>query len=203
MAESSRQFDSRAQISLRVAEGEAQRLGAEHIGTEHLLLGLTRDAEGVGARVLREFGIEAERVQSVLELMAAARPVEGGWRVATRVTPVGEQPQPAPLPTPAAAKPAWSARATKAIDLAEDEARRLNHSRIGTGHLLLGLIREGDNVATGMLASFGVQDQAKPQTPPDVFRHAEWRAESQRRSAAYLEAIGERVRTVLGQSPPS
>jgi ATP-dependent Clp protease ATP-binding subunit ClpC len=158
-AGSSQQFEQEAQAALRFAEEEAQRLGAEHVGTEHLLLGLMRDVEGISARVLRQFGVGNEPVLSAVELMATTRPIGGGWRAATRVTRAGEQPQGGEItPTPAATSPTWSLRANKAIELAEDDARQLNHSHVETGHLLLGLIREADNMATGLLASLGVRD---------------------------------------------
>jgi len=199
MPESTMPLDSGAEVALRVAETEAMRLAANHVGTEHVLLGVVSDVDGIAARVLHEFGIDLERIRTAIQVMASGRPVGGGWR-GSRIVPGGEA-SPAESSTPAAADtPAWSPRANKAIALAQDEARRIEHSTLGTGHLLFGLIREGDNMATGILASYGVQRRVTADAsavPPPA---AEWGAESRRLSADYLGAIHDRVLAVLSES---
>jgi len=126
-------FTRRARHVLQLAQEEAVRFNHNYIGTEHLLLGLLREGEGVAAKVLSQLGVEVDRVRSSVESVVGRgdRPVLGE---------VGLTP-----------------RAKKVIELALDEARRLGHHYIGTEHLLLGMLREGDGVAAGVLESFGLQ----------------------------------------------
>jgi hypothetical protein len=125
-------FTDRAREVLTQAQDEAQRFNHIHIGTEHLLLGLLRVEDGLAARVLRELGVELPRVRTAVEfiMQRGDRPVAGEVGL-----------------TPAA---------KRVIELAIDESRRLGHRYIGTQHLLLGLVREGEGVAAGVLESFGV-----------------------------------------------
>ena len=124
-------FTERARRVLTLAQAEAQRLHHNYIGTEHLLLGLVREGEGVAAKVLANLGVELNKVRSAVELIiGGGRPVAGE---------IGLTPP-----------------AKKVIELAVDEARRLHHSYIGTEHLLLGLVREGEGVAAGAMESLGV-----------------------------------------------
>ncbi len=125
-------FTERARKVLSLAQEEAQRLQHPYIGTEHLLLGLVREGEGVAAKVLSNLGVELTRVRSTVELI-----VGRGDRIV-----LGEIPL-----TP---------RAKMVIELAVDEARHLNHPYIGTEHLLLGLVREGAGITVGALQSLGV-----------------------------------------------
>ncbi len=125
-------FTERARKVLSLAQEEAQRFQHPYIDTEHLLLGLVREGEGVAAKVLSNLGVELTRVRSSIEFI-----VGRGDRIV-----LGEIPL-----TP---------RAKKVIELAVDEARRLNHQYIGTEHLLLGLVREGEGIAAGALDSLGV-----------------------------------------------
>ena len=118
---------------LHLAQEEAQRFQHNYIGTEHLLLGLVREGEGVAAKVLRNHGVELNRVRSAVEFIRGR-----GDRIVLGA--IGMTP-----------------RAKQLIELAVDEARRLNHHYIGTEHLLLGLVREGEGVAAGILASLGVK----------------------------------------------
>jgi excisionase family DNA binding protein len=126
-------FTRRAQTVLTLAQEEARRLNHNYIGTEHLLLGMIREGEGVAAKVLANLGVDLNRVRSGVESIIGRgdRTVQGQ---------VGLTP-----------------RAKKVMELAVDEARRLGHHYIGTEHLLLGLIREGDGIAAGVLESLGVQ----------------------------------------------
>ena len=125
-------FTERARKVLTLAQEEAQRFNHNYIGTEHLLLGLVREGEGVAAKVLSNLGIELTKVRSAVEFIIGRgeRSVMGE---------IGLTP-----------------RAKKVIELAVDEARRLGHHYIGTEHLLLGLIREGEGIAAGVLESLGV-----------------------------------------------
>jgi len=125
-------FTERARKVLRLAQEEAQRFQHDYIGTEHLLLGLVREGEGVAAKVLSNLGVELTKVRSSIEFI-----VGRGDSIV-----LGENPL-----TP---------RAKKVIEFAVDEARRLNHQYIGTEHLLLGLVREEDGIAAGALESLGV-----------------------------------------------
>src|SRR5450755_1573206 len=132
MADRFDKFTERARKVLQLAQEEAQRFNHNYIGTEHLLLGLVREGEGVAAKVLANLGVELNKVRSAVEFIIGRgdRTVAGD---------IGLTP-----------------RAKKVIELAVDEARRLNHHYIGTEHLLLGLLREGDGVAAGVLEKLGV-----------------------------------------------
>ena len=125
-------FTDRARKVLTLAQDEAQRFNHNYIGTEHLLLGLVREGEGVAARVLENMNVELAKVRTAVEFIIGRgdRPVVGE---------VGLTP-----------------RAKRVIELAIEEARRLGHNYIGTEHLLLGLVREGEGIAAGVLESLGV-----------------------------------------------
>jgi hypothetical protein len=125
-------FSDGARRVLTFAQDEAQRFQHNYIGTEHLLLALVREEDGVAARVLMDLGLELSKVRTAVEFIIGRgdRPTRGE---------VGLTP-----------------RAKRVIELAIDEARRLGHRYIGTEHLLLGLVREGEGVAAGVLESMGV-----------------------------------------------
>ncbi|MGE5595593.1 MAG: ATP-dependent Clp protease ATP-binding subunit [Hyphomicrobiales bacterium] len=125
-------FTERARRVLTLAQEEAHRFNHNYIGTEHILLGLVREGDGVAAKVLANLGVELNKVRSAVEFI-----IGRGDR--TVLGEIGLTP-----------------RAKKVIELAVDEARRLNHSYIGTEHLLLGLVREGEGIAAGVLESLGV-----------------------------------------------
>ena len=126
-------FSERARRVLSLAQDEAQRFNHSYIGTEHILLGLVRENEGLAARSLSNLGVELTKVRSAIEFIIGKgeRPVSS--------ENIGLTP-----------------RAKKVIEVAVDEARRLNHQYIGTEHLLIGLMREGEGVAAGVLESLGV-----------------------------------------------
>src|SRR4030081_2662879 len=132
MADRFDKFTERARKVLQLAQEEAQRFNHNYIGTEHLLLGLVRECDGVAAKVLGNLGLELNKVRSAVEFIIGRgdRTVAGD---------IGLTP-----------------RAKKVIELSVDEARRLNHHYIGTEHLLLGLVREGEGIAAGVLESLGV-----------------------------------------------
>src|SRR5881227_3026748 len=105
-----------------LAQEEAQHFQQNYIGTEHLLLGIEREGEGVAAKVLTNLGIQLSDVRQAVEFI-----IGRGDRIISGE--IGLTP-----------------RAKKVIELAVDEARRLNHHYIGTEHLLLGLVREGEGI---------------------------------------------------------
>jgi ATP-dependent Clp protease ATP-binding subunit ClpC len=132
MADRFDKFTERARRVLTLAQEEAHRFNHNYIGTEHILLGLVREGDGVAAKVLANLGVELNKVRSAVEFI-----IGRGDR--TVLGEIGLTP-----------------RAKKVIELAVDEARRLSHSYIGTEHLLLGLVREGEGIAAGVLESLGV-----------------------------------------------
>ena len=125
-------FTERARKVLSLAQEEAQRINHSYIGTEHLLLGLVREGDGVAAKALQNLGIALPEVRRQVEFV-----VGRGDRIV--LGEIGLTP-----------------RAKKVLELAVDEARRINHHYIGTEHLLLGLIREGEGIAAGVLVSMGI-----------------------------------------------
>ena len=134
-------FSERARRVLSLAQEEAQRFNHNYIGTEHILLGLVREPDGVAAKVLGTLGVELNKVRSAVEFIIGR----------------GER--------SAAGEIGLTPRAKKVIELAVDEARRLNHHYIGTEHLLIGLMREGEGVAAGVLESLGVNlDKVRAET---------------------------------------
>ncbi len=134
-------FTERARKVLSLAQEEAQRFQHNYIGTEHLLLGLVREGEGVAAKVLLKLGVELQKVREAVEFI-----IGRGDRIV--LGEIGLTP-----------------RAKKVIELAVDEARRMNHHYIGTEHLLLGLLREGEGIGAGVLESLGVRlEQARRET---------------------------------------
>lgn len=125
-------FTERANRVMLLAEDEAKRLNHGYVGTEHLLLGLIREGQGVAARALAEVGINFNQVRAEIE----------------KIIGRGEQ--------IAEGKLGFTPRSKKVLNLAIDEARQLGHNYIGTEHLLLGLIREGEGVAARVLRELGV-----------------------------------------------
>ncbi len=132
MADRFDRFEEEARRVLSLAHEEAQHFNHNYVGTEHLLLGLVRERDGLAAKVLANLGVELNKVRSAVEFIIGRgdRPTTGE----AGLTP----------------------RAKKVIELTLAEARRLNHHSIGTEHLLLGLLREGEGIAAGVLESLGV-----------------------------------------------
>lgn len=126
---------------LRLAQEEAQRFQHNYIGTEHLLLGLLDEPGGGAGKLLNELGVEPEKVRSALEFI-----IGRGDRIV--LGEIGLTP-----------------RVKKVIELASDEARRLNHQSLSTEHLLLGLIIEGEGIAAGILEALGINlEQVRSKT---------------------------------------
>ncbi|MCX7799163.1 MAG: ATP-dependent Clp protease ATP-binding subunit [Fimbriimonadales bacterium] len=125
-------FTERARKVVFYAQEEAQKFGEGYVSTEHLLLGLVREQDSVAARVLDKLGVSLSRIRTEVEKQLPRGDVRNNQEMS--LTP----------------------RAKRVIDLAYDEARNLNNNYIGTEHLLLGLIREGDGLAGRVLSKLGV-----------------------------------------------
>lgn len=124
-------FTERAQKVLALAQEEAARLGHNNIGTEHILLGLIREGEGIAAKALVALGLGLEKIQDEVETLIG-RGQEQPFNIA------------------------YTPRAKKVIELSMDEARKFGHTYVGTEHILLGLIREGEGVAARVLNNLGI-----------------------------------------------
>jgi ATP-dependent Clp protease ATP-binding subunit ClpC len=125
-------FTERAQQVLVLAQEEAKRLNHNFIGTEHILLGLVREGSGIAARALQNLGVELSRVRSEVEKIAGK----------------GEKIQVQGI--------SYTPRAKKVIELAIEEGQNLGHNYVGTEHLLLGLLREGEGIAAQVLSNLGI-----------------------------------------------
>lgn len=153
-------LNDEAKQALRLAQEEAQRFNHNYIGTEHLLLGLVRQEASLAAQVLESLGVELQKVRSSVEFI-----IGRGDRLV--LGEIGLTP-----------------RSKKVIELAIDEARRINSKEVGSEHLLLGLVREGEGIAAGVMESLGVTLQRVrratlealglpvPDAPPDPTRPA-------------------------------
>ncbi len=169
-------FTKRAKQVLQLATEEARSFNHPYIGTEHILLGLIRESEGIAARVLDDLGVKLPQARSAVEFIVGVG--EGSGRTDQELT----------------------ARAQKVIKYAIEEANRLNHHYIGTEHLLLGLVRNGEGVATGVLDIMGVSLEQVRNQVMRVLRHGTAGAAEQRGSSSsqvqrqsktpYLDALG-------------
>ena len=126
-------FTERARQVVVLAQDEARALKHNRIGTEHLLLGLLRDEEGIAARALTSLGLELEFVRAQV----------------VRITGTGDEAPSSQMP--------FTRRAKKVLELALREAQALGHQYIGTEHVLLGLVREGSGVAAQTILGLGVE----------------------------------------------
>jgi len=148
MADKFDRFTKRARHVLTLAQEEAQRLHHGYIGTEHLLLGLIGEKKGMASRVLKGLGVKPQRVQQIIERISGPSRQASFGKV--YLTP----------------------RTKQVIELAFDEARRLGHHYIGTEHLLLGLVRQGDGVAIDVLKSLGVSlDKVRTETTRGMMKN--------------------------------
>ncbi len=132
MADNLDRFTKHARQVLQLAQEEAVRLNHNYIGTEHLLLGLVKEENGLASRVLRNLGATAQEVTRIVERMAPRNP------------------------RPPFGKPTLTPRTKHVIELAIEEARKLSHPNIGTEHLLLGLVQEGEGIAAEVLRSLSI-----------------------------------------------
>ena len=126
-------FTERARKVIVLSKEEARRFNHDYIGTEHLLLGLVREGEGVAAAVLQKVGLDLPTIRLEIEKLVQPGP-------STQI--LGDIP--------------FTPRAKKALELSAEEARSLGHNYIGTEHLLLGLVREGEGVASQVLLNLGL-----------------------------------------------
>ena len=140
-------LDRHARRALVLAHEEAYGYGHNYIGMEHVLIGIIREGEGVGARALGSLGVDVRTVRDAVDtIVGRVGPPAGG-----------EVPPPGWMP--------YTLRVRKTIGLAVDESERLGHDHIGTEHLLLGIIRESEGVANVILEKVGALDKvARVQT---------------------------------------
>jgi ATP-dependent Clp protease ATP-binding subunit ClpC len=154
-------FTEKAQKVLVLAQEEAKRFHHSFVGTEHILLGLVREGEGIAAKVLLALGVEPDNVRSEIEKLIG--------KGDQRSVPQGVN---------------YTPRAKKVIELAIEEGQSLGHNYVGTEHLLLGLIREGEGIAAQVLTNLGVdlvrarksvlallggEDEPMPDEPSKIF----------------------------------
>lgn len=146
-------FTERARRVVLLAQEEAGKMNSSHVGTEHLLLGLVRENDGVAAQVLQKMGASLQVVRQEIE--AKVEPSEEGADSEPKLTP----------------------RAKRVLELAADESRRMRHNYIGTEHLLLALLREKDGVGAKVLRRLGLNlEEARrqvleylgPEAPPSA-----------------------------------
>lgn len=159
-------FTERARHVLWLAQEEAHRFRHNYMGTEHLLLGLIREGDGVAARVLRRMDVDLEEVRRNVEAIIG----RGKHIVAGEV--------------------GLTPRAKKVMELAVEEARRLNHYYIGTEHLLLGLIREGEGIGARVLESSGIKLNRARQEVEAELDSLSVRSAVRNRQVRYLVAAG-------------
>jgi ATP-dependent Clp protease ATP-binding subunit ClpC len=147
MTDKLRRFSRRARRVLAYAQEEALRLNHPYIGTEHLLLGLVREENSVASRVLRGLGLEPQRIMVAVEKTAG----HGEHKVLGRI--------------------ALTEQTKRVMELAVDQARKMGNNYIGTEHLLLGLVEEGEGVAVEVLRGLGVTlEKVRTQTDHLVAR---------------------------------
>jgi len=130
-------FTDRARKVIMYGKQEAQRLGQSSLGTEHVLLGLVKEGTGVAANVLKSLGVDLKRIRAEVERTVQSDPAAHAQKMA------GE--------------PRYTPRAKRVLELSLDEARSLGQNYIGTEHLLLGLLREGQGVAAQVLRNLGLK----------------------------------------------
>jgi len=159
-------FTERVRKVLAMAREEAARLHHEYVGTEHILLGLIREGEGVAAAVLNNLSVDLEEIQQKIE----------------ETVKKGKAAQAAGPDLP------YTSRAKKVLELAMGEARELNHSYVGTEHLLLGLLREEKGIAAQVLTDAGVNLEAA-------------RAETLRLLGTEMPSNGEATPAAAGSAP--
>ena len=156
MADNLERFTQRARRVLTLAQESAESMGHNYIGTEHLLLGLVLEESGVAGRVLRGMGVNPRRVQDMVERMSGTS--GQGMRSNLELTP----------------------RTKRIIELAVDEARRMGHHYIGTEHMLLGLIRQGESVALDILKEMGLEPEQVRRETLKTIRETSVHASEQR-----------------------
>lgn len=127
-------FTDRSRRVILLAKEEAKKFNHDYIGTEHILLGLIKEGHGVAAAVLKNMGLNLDKISFEVSKLVKAGP-----------------------PTKIEGDIPFTAKAKKVIELAMEEARQLGHNYVGTEHLLLGLIAEGEGVASQVLMNLGLK----------------------------------------------
>ncbi len=153
-------FNDQARRVFAYAQEEAQNLKHHYVGTEHLLLGLIRDENNTAVILLRTMDVEPLEIRTAVEFI-----IEQG-------DPNFSQPQ-----------IGLTSRSKKAIELAVDEAHRLGHSYIGTEHILLGMMREGEGIAAGVLESEGITLEKVDTALPQILLEAQQNSSEQAQEA--------------------
>lgn len=152
-------FTERAGIALENAQISAEKMGHSYVGTEHILLGIALEGKGIGARVLSENGLDAKFIKELIEKYigkgAAGKPISG-----------------------------LSPNAKRIIELAIIEARRMNHSYVGTEHLLMGILRNSDCTADRLILSTGAELNKLYTDIVDIFRSPEYRSQEFQKATA-------------------
>jgi ATP-dependent Clp protease ATP-binding subunit ClpC len=164
-------FTERARKVIVFAKEEARRFNHDYIGTEHLLLGLIREGEGVASAVLQKLGVDLESIRIEVEKLVQPGPQ-------TQV--VGDIP--------------FTPRSKKALELSAEEARALGHNYIGTEHLLLGLVKEGEGMAYRVLLNLGLdlgklRNEVMELLGSGIPGHAQQQAEQAQKSPSKTPAI--------------
>jgi len=130
-----KRYTEKAKRAIMIAQEEAINFNHDYIGTEHILIGLSKEEEGIASQVLRELGVNADKVMEEVERLVG----RGEYQQTNEVT--------------------FTPRAKKVLELASQEASQLKHNYIGTEHILLGLIKEGSGMAIRILADLGVNPE--------------------------------------------
>jgi ATP-dependent Clp protease ATP-binding subunit ClpA len=170
-------FTERAKKVLTLAQEEAERSHHSYIGTEHLLLGLLREGEGLAAKVLNNLGVEIGKVRQTIESVLG----RNERSIIQQIIP--------------------TSRVKKVIEISFEEARRMGHNYVGTEHVLLGLLIEREGIAAHVLEDLGVSLEAARREIERLLNDssAETEAEPTRERRAYH--VGERV-LVHDPEPP-
>ncbi len=160
MSEKMDRFTKHARHVLQIAQEEAARLNHNYVGTEHLLLGLAKEENGLAAKVLQDLKVTPADVVSQVERMAPRNPR-------------------APL-----SPPTLTPRTKRVIEIAVEEARKMGHASIGTEHLLLGLAREAEGIAAEVLRSLGASlQQVRQQTTQAILENQVQELSTQKRES--------------------
>lgn len=185
-------FTQPAQRVLALAKEEAQATYLDYVGTEHILIGLLREGDGIAARVLRDLWVETDETRKALasiQTRTASRSTttlppnqaDDGARapsadVAAATSGIGPE---AASKAAADEGPDFTLRARNILALAVDEAQRMHAQQVGTEHILLALAREGEGLAAGILQTFGALDKVREFTLAEIARRdAQTRGES-------------------------
>jgi len=131
-----KRYTEKAKKAIMIAQEEAVNFNHDYIGTEHILIGLVKEGEGIASQVLKELGVDVDKVAEEIEQLVG----RGEYQQVSEIT--------------------FTPRAKKVLELASQEATQLKHNYIGTEHILLGLIKEGSGVAIRILADLGVNPES-------------------------------------------